>query len=189
MQSSVANLESDKSTFRKIKSLQYLYEINGDGTILRNVKSKKQLKIFLDFHHSKSGYYTSFCCIKGVVKRLSIHKLVAECFIGECPDGLEVDHIDRNTRNNNWHNLRYVNHSQQMKNRVLSAKVITQAIKNCQTHVADISIKTCVDGKVFASMSKAARYIGSIEMVEPEKVRQKMKSRRKFIFGHDVSYH
>lgn len=182
MQSSVANLESDKSTFRKIKSLQYLYEINGDGTILRNVKSKKQLKIFLDFHHSKSGYYTSFCCIKGVVKRLSIHKLVAECFIGfigDCPDGLEVDHIDRNTRNNNWHNLRYVNHSQQ----------ITQAIKNCQTHVADISIKTCVDGKVFASMSEASRYIGSIEMVKPEKVRQKMKSRRKFIFGHNVSYH
>ena len=168
MQSSVANLESDKSTFRKIKSLQYLYEINGDGTILRNVKSKKQLKIFLDFQHSKSGYYTSFCCIKGVVKRLSIHKLVAECFIGDCPDGLEVDHIDRNTRNNNWHNLRYVNHSQQ---------------------IADISIKTCVDGKVFASMSKAARYIGSIEMVKPEKVRQKMKSRRKFIFGHNVSYH
>ena len=43
--------------FRKIKSLKYLYEINSNGTILRNVKSKKQLKIKLDMHHSDKGYY------------------------------------------------------------------------------------------------------------------------------------
>ena len=41
--------------FRKIKSLNFLYEVNENGTIFRNVKSKKQLKIKLDMHHSKTG--------------------------------------------------------------------------------------------------------------------------------------
>ena len=41
--------------FRKIKSLQFLYEVNDDGTILRNVKSKKHIKIILDYHHLKNG--------------------------------------------------------------------------------------------------------------------------------------
>ena len=41
--------------FRKIKSTGYLYEINENGTIFRNVKSKKQNKIKLDMHHSKKG--------------------------------------------------------------------------------------------------------------------------------------
>ena len=35
-----ANLE-----FRKIKSLNFLYEVNSNGTILRNVKSKRHTKI------------------------------------------------------------------------------------------------------------------------------------------------
>ena len=46
--------------FRKIKSLKFLYEINENGTILRNVKSKKQIKIKLDTHHSKVGYYAAW---------------------------------------------------------------------------------------------------------------------------------
>ena len=50
MQNENANLE-----FRKIKSLLFLYEINSNGTIVRNVKSKKRTKIQSD----KDGYH--FC--------------------------------------------------------------------------------------------------------------------------------
>ena len=55
MRKTNSNLE-----FRKIKSLKYLYEVNENGTIFRNVKSKKQLKIKLDYHHSANGYYVTF---------------------------------------------------------------------------------------------------------------------------------
>lgn len=41
--------------FRKIPSLDFLYEVNSNGTILRNVKSKKQSKIVLDMHHANNG--------------------------------------------------------------------------------------------------------------------------------------
>ena len=84
--------------FRKIKSLKFLYEVNENGTIFRNVKSKKQLKIKLDYHHSDAGYYTTFVHLGGrkdsKIVRVPIHRAVAECWLGDIPDGYEVDHID-----------------------------------------------------------------------------------------------
>ena len=113
---------SDNSNleFRKIKSLKYLYEVNENGTIFRNVKSKKQLKIKLDMHHSKDGYYATFVHIGGrskdsYIKRIMIHSVVAECWLGDRPDGCEIDHIDRNTHNNDYRNLRYVTKSEQFQ--------------------------------------------------------------------------
>lgn len=130
--------------FRKIPSLKYLYEISEDGHVLRNVKSKKQIAIRLDTHHSQPGYYAAltYALLNGErkVRRHMIHKLVAECWLGPCPAGLEVDHIDRNPRNNHFSNLRYVNHSQQMKNRTLSAATISRCVANCQAWNARISV-------------------------------------------------
>jgi len=44
------------------------------------------------------------------------HHLVAEQFIGERPDGLVIDHIDRNKLNNNVNNLRYISHTENLQN-------------------------------------------------------------------------
>jgi hypothetical protein len=44
------------------------------------------------------------------------HHLVAEQFIGERPDGLVIDHIDRNKLNNNVNNLRYISHAENLQN-------------------------------------------------------------------------
>jgi hypothetical protein len=181
--------------FRKIKSLQFLYEINGDGTILRNVKSKKHIKIKLDLHHSKVGYYSAWVSIKGKVHRVSIHKAVAECWLGDCPEGYEVDHIDRNSHNNNYTNLRYVTHSQQMKNRVLGDRIIEQAINNCLQHSLTclakptILINTLTNEKLeFRSMTKASEYLASLYNKNVDYIRSKMKQCRSHIYDFEVIY-
>lgn len=174
--------------FRKIPSLQFLYEVNENGTIFRNVKSKKQLKIKLDYHHSPKGYWTTFVSIKGKVHRVMLHKVVAECWLGPKPEGLEIDHIDRDSQNNDYRNLRYVDHSGQMKNRVLSSRIIEQAKKNTEAWIKSISVPCFVNGQEFESISAAARYIGDKLGVNPEAVRGKLKKRRANVLGFDITY-
>jgi len=41
-------------------------------------------------------------------KCVRVHRVIAKTFLGECPDGLQVDHIDGNRGNNRLSNLRYV---------------------------------------------------------------------------------
>lgn len=183
-----ANLE-----FRKIKSLNFLYEIREDGRILRNAKSKKQIKIILDKHHSETGYYAAFICRKGKVKRLMIHALVAECWLGDKPDGMEIDHIDRNAHNNHYSNLRYVNHSEQMKNRVLSDRLIEIAKNNCLnyclTYIAKpVRIIGRNEDKTFRSMTKCAEYLAEIYGLKSEYIRSKFKKRRHHIYDYDIIY-
>lgn len=180
--------------FRKIRSLQFLYEINENGTILRNVKSKKQIKIKLDFHHSQKGYYTAWVCIKKKVRRVTIHRVVAECWLGECPDGMSVDHIDRNTHNNDYRNLRYATQSQQMKNRQIGIHVIRQAIANVLKHTYEKNAKRTAlirDGEklFFISMSAAARFLHEKYPNQTvEHFRTKIKNRRHHIYDYDVEF-
>lgn len=185
---SKSNLE-----FRKVKSLGFLYEISEDGRIFRNVKSKKQIKIFLDTHHSDKGYYTAFVCIKGKVTRCPIHKLVAECWLGDKPDGLQVDHIDRDTHNNHYTNLRYATHSEQMKNRKLSDRLISIATANCLnytlTQVA-VPVTTIKNGerKEYRSIMKCAEALAEEYGTKTEHIRSKLKQRRSHIYDYDIKY-
>jgi len=42
----------------------------------------------------------------------TVHSLVCEAFLGERPDGFEIDHIDGDPTNNHLANLEYVTHSE-----------------------------------------------------------------------------
>jgi hypothetical protein len=158
--------------FRKIKSLDYKYEVNENGTIFRNVKTGKESKIVLDMHHSKIGYYKTSVHLNGrtpeaKTKRVMIHSVVAECFLGEKPDGYEIDHIDRNSKNNDYRNLRYVTKSEQMKNRDHS-NISIKGTKNLNAHQEELSNPIYVyDNKTnaqydFRSFSYCAKELASL---------------------------
>lgn len=186
--------------FRKIPSLKFLYEVNSNGTIVRNVKSKKRLTIRCDRHHSTTdkGYMVTFIHTGGRHEwgktiRLMVHQLVAECWLGPKPEGLELDHIDRDSCNNDYRNLRYVTHSEQMKNRVLGKHVIEQATRNVLAYVAKISKPITLVGKngetrQFKSMTECAVTLGTERGVHPDTVRGKLKRHSKNVYGYDVVY-
>ena len=44
-----------------------------------------------------------------------VHVLVAEHFIGERPEGFDINHIDRNKLNNSVKNLEYCTHKENMR--------------------------------------------------------------------------
>lgn len=162
--------------FRKIPSLNFLYEVNENGTIVRNVKSKKQLKIKLDYHHSDKGYYVTFVHLGGRTanqrtKRVMIHRIVAECWLGPCPAGMQVDHIDRNPHKNDWRNLRYVMRSEQMQTQAKPVRVA----KNGET-------------RTFASIAECSRWICEQTDADFEHVRYRLRRKRKSVMGFALSY-
>lgn len=177
--------------FRKIKSLDFLYEINENGTIFRNVKSKKQCKIKLDMHHSEYGYYVTFCKFKGKSKRVMIHRAVAECWLGDMPEGMEVDHIDRNAHNNDYRNLRYVTKSEQMKNRDHTniSKTGSQNLENARMlRAKPVKIISDEETVVFNSFADCSRYLAEKYNKDFEHIRHKLKYHRSRIYDYDIIY-
>ena len=76
--------------FRKIPSLNFLYEVSEDGRSFRNVKSKKEKKILVDYQYSEKGHCYTFVNIKGHTQKVSIARVVAETF-GYNPEDIK-DH-------------------------------------------------------------------------------------------------
>ena len=70
------------------------------------VKSRDQV-----MRQTKHGYCKVDLSRGGVKKRFSVHRLVMASFVGEA-EGMVVDHIDGDVRNNNLDNLEYVTHSE-----------------------------------------------------------------------------
>ena len=66
--------------FRKIPSLNFLYEVSKDGRSFRNVKSKKESKILVDYCHLEKVYRYTSVNIKGHTQKVSISKVVSETF-------------------------------------------------------------------------------------------------------------
>jgi hypothetical protein len=88
------------------------YEISNFGNCRRKLKNGtyKIIKGSLLTSRECKTYKTRYFQINRDNKRINylFHVLVAKCFIGERPEGLVIDHIDRNPLNNHYTNLRYI---------------------------------------------------------------------------------
>lgn len=89
----------------------FMYEASSDGQI-RNIKTGRILKQRIN----RYGYYITDIQIEKKNKTFEVHRLIAKAFL-EVKVGKHVDHIDRNTKNNNLSNLRVVTIKENMENR------------------------------------------------------------------------
>ena len=165
-----ANLE-----FRKIPSLYFLYEVNCDGTIIRNVKSKRHLKCFRKIHNSKTEYWCTQINIKHKVRKVFLHNVVAECWLGQKPDGMQTDHIDRNSLNNHYTKFQ----DKLMQN---------LALGGCIT-VKPVRLKKDEEIFDFPSMRKAAKFLATqYEGIKEKSFYDKLYHKRKKIFDYEIEY-
>jgi hypothetical protein len=115
-------------TWKDVKGYESIYQISDLGRI-KSLKRKVSCKngsfrelpekIIIPLLTSR-GYLNIVASRKQVRETLIIHQLVAEHFIGIRPEGLVIDHIDRDKTNNRLSNLRYVTRSENQQNRSIS---------------------------------------------------------------------
>jgi hypothetical protein len=104
-------------TWRKIPSFPD-YEASSLGRIRRTVQApagRRCIGGILATRVDRKGYVNtgpSRDCKQHVVK---VHRLVAEAYLGKCPEGMQVNHIDGNKQNNAPGNLEYVTQSENIK--------------------------------------------------------------------------
>ena len=55
----------------------------------------------------KTGYRQIIMCCNGKRKSTSLHRVIAEAFLGTCPVGYVVNHLDEDKTNNRADNLEY----------------------------------------------------------------------------------
>lgn len=79
----------------------YYYKINGKGKFVQRSISK-----------NKNGYFQVHTKI-GLKK---VHRVIYETFVGEIPEGYEIDHINTNKTDNRLENLQIVTHKENMNN-------------------------------------------------------------------------
>jgi predicted Zn-ribbon and HTH transcriptional regulator len=102
-------MEPNTKKWEPIVDFPKNYEVSNEGDV-RNSITGKILK-------SRGKHAYNRVDIFG--KWYYVHKLVCQAFIGDCPQGHEINHKDSNKSNNNVSNLEYVTHLQnvQMSNR------------------------------------------------------------------------
>ena len=122
------------------------YAISSRGRFMRVTPGRKTKPgALLALTKLKIGYYIVQPVIDGKNQQHYVHRLVAEHFIGPCPSGCEINHIDGIKTNNLAENLEYVTHEQNMKH--ASRYGLFRNVRKIPNDVAEKILALRVDGR------------------------------------------
>lgn len=93
------------SDMGRVRSLPHFVERRGGGKYMYRGR-------VLATRYDTLGYQQVVLCRHGRQKSYKVHRLVITAFVGPCPDGYEVDHINYQRGDNRLSNLRYVTHAE-----------------------------------------------------------------------------
>lgn len=133
-----------------------------------------------------NGYEVVMLCKGNKMKGFLVHRLVYQAFVGEIPNGMQINHIDENKLNNNVSNLEVVTPSQNIS----YGSATQRRLKTLRSKYSEWSVqlrKPCrneTTGEVYASVSEAARSIGC----RPSCISNACSKKRKTYHGQVWSY-
>lgn len=102
----------DIEWWKPIPGYEEYYAASTKGRV-RNLKTGKILKqtsCGASLKYRKVGL-----CVGGVRKLCRVHKLVWITFVGEIPEGYEINHIDEDPGNNALNNLELITHKENIR--------------------------------------------------------------------------
>lgn len=90
-----------------------------------NIKGSDGIRLLKPYYNRK-GYINIYLYNNGIRKHKKIHQLVLEAFVGQRPNGFDIDHINRIRNDNRLENLRYCTRSENNLNRCDTRTDITE---------------------------------------------------------------
>ena len=115
-------MEAILETFRPVRGYEGLYEASDYGCVRSlQFKCKKRIKYLKNAKHP-TGYERIDLYRDGKYKKLFVHRLVYEAFVGEIPEGYEIDHINTIRDDNRLSNLRCVTRKENHANPITAAR-------------------------------------------------------------------
>lgn len=141
-------VDMEKEIWKDVTCLgpQYPYH---EASNLGRIRNKKTGIILKPQINNRDGYYHVGVSGIGISKTVTVHKLVGETFLGDRPNGYDINHIDGNKKNNRVDNLEYCTRSDNVKH----------AYDTGLNKLAS-SVKIVETGEVFNSINECARAIG-----------------------------
>lgn len=127
--------------WKDIKGYEGLYQISNygnckslDRTIIRMSRWRTNINVTykgkqLNPNKVGNGYYRFDLCKNGDYTHKYVHHLVWETFMGEIPEGYEIDHINTIKSDNRIENLRLVDRKTNMQNPITYKRRIKSIIQ------------------------------------------------------------
>lgn len=107
-------MAKEKEIWKAIPEYEGVYEASSLGRIRRFGK-RRTLEM-----GGNTNYAQAMLCKKGTRRHIWVHTIIAKTFLGECPEGYEVNHINLNKRDNRIDNLEYVTRLENMQHAAIN---------------------------------------------------------------------
>ena len=111
---------------------------------------KQKEKRILKLRIQGNGYLGFHLFENNACKYYYIHRFVYECFKGEIPKGKEIDHVDRDKKNNNIINLQLLSHLENIR-KARCKKVISLNIETKEEKIFESIIEASEFHKIIGS--------------------------------------
>lgn len=145
------------SSYGNVRSIDRVVKEHRNGKIFeKRIKGK-----LLSFIESDQGYLSVGISNNGIDKNYLVHHLVALTFLGPCPKGYQVNHIDGRKKNNRYTNLEYVLPSDNINHGINSGLITnTVQIESMKNALKGKGVRVrCLEtGDTFNTMTEAAEY-------------------------------
>lgn len=150
-----------------VRSLDRIVTQQGRGKAFDGKRKGRELKQ----HEQNNGYMIVQLCKNGEKKAVTVHRLVAEAFLGRKECHQDVNHIDGNKKNNSANNLEWTTR----RNNILhSYRILKRKKSNCK------SVKCRETQEMFNSIREAGKSTGT----NPASISSMLNGRNKTAGGY-----
>lgn len=122
-----------------VKGYENKYSVSEEGEVMSWNFAKKHLPRTLKQRMNRR--YMTVCLRKGGSRSFFVHHLVAEAFIGPRPNGMVLNHIDGDRKNNSSSNLEYVTPSENAKHACKLYLIDSRGEKHSQHKLTEEQVK------------------------------------------------